>query len=64
MIKIKARNAGNSMAIAKFRNAEVNHFVPKMVGHDLIRGSLDFRKEWFVVNRFSRSVVQRVFRHC
>ncbi len=40
MIKVKARNASNSMAIAKFRNAEVNYFVPKMIDHDLIRGSL------------------------
>ncbi len=30
----------NSKALAKFRNAEINYFVPKMVVHDLIRGSL------------------------
>jgi len=40
MIKVKARNASNSRAIAKFRNIEINYFVPKMVVHDLIRGSL------------------------
>jgi len=40
MIKIKARNASNSRAIAKFRNAEIDYFAPKVVGHDLIRGSL------------------------
>ncbi|MEE8365520.1 MAG: hypothetical protein V3R76_07030 [Gammaproteobacteria bacterium] len=39
MIKIKARNASNSKAIAKFRNAEIDYFVPKMVGDDLISGS-------------------------
>ena len=39
MIKVKARNACNSRAIAKFRNIEINYFVPKMVVHDLIRGS-------------------------
>ncbi len=32
----------NSRAIAKFRNIEINYFVPKMVDHDLIRGSLVF----------------------
>ncbi len=40
MIKVKARNASNSRAIAKFRNIEINYFVPKIVVHDLIRGSL------------------------
>ena len=40
MIKIKARNAGNSTTIAKFRNAEINYFAPKMVVHDFIRGFL------------------------
>ncbi len=52
MIKIKARNASKtqsnrfahgasfSTAIAKFRNAEIDYLVPKMIGHDLIRGSL------------------------
>jgi len=40
MIKIKARNASNSRAIAKFRNAEIDYFVPKMVGHDLISSSI------------------------
>jgi len=40
MIKVKARNASNSQAIAKFRNIGINYFVPKMVVHDLIRGSL------------------------
>jgi len=29
----------NSRAIAKFRNAEINYFVPKMVVHDLVIGS-------------------------
>ena len=41
MIKIKARSAGNSTAIAKFRNAEIDPFAPKMIDHDLIRGSLE-----------------------
>jgi len=40
MIKIKARNAGNSKAIAKLRNAEIDYFEPRMIGHDLIIGSL------------------------
>ncbi len=40
MIKIEARTASNSRAIAKFRNTEINYFAPKMVDHDLIRGSL------------------------
>ena len=55
MIKVKARNASNSRAIAKFAklpllltrltyihvgDIEINYFVPKMVVHDLIRGSL------------------------
>ena len=40
MIKVKAWNASNSRAIAKFRNAEINYFESKMVDHDLIRGSL------------------------
>jgi hypothetical protein len=40
MIKIETRNASNSRAIAKFRNTEINYFAPKMVDHDLIRGSL------------------------
>ncbi len=55
MIKVKARNASNSRAIAKFAklpllltpltyihvgDIETNYFVPKMVVHDLIRGSL------------------------
>ena len=43
MIKIKARNAGNSRAIAKFCNAEIDYFVPKMIVHDLIRGSPTIR---------------------
>ncbi len=60
MIKVKARTASNSRAIAKFAklpllltpltgtpdryihvgDIETNYFVPKMVVHDLIRGSL------------------------
>ena len=40
MIKIKAWNASNSRAIAKFHNAEIDYFGHKMFVHDLIRGSL------------------------
>ena len=40
MIKLKAWNASNSTAIAKFHNAEIDYFGHKMFGHDLIRGSL------------------------
>jgi len=40
MIKIKARNASISQAIAKFRTAEIDYFIPWMIGHDLNRGSL------------------------
>ncbi len=40
MIKIKAGNARNSTAIAKFSNAEINHFKLKLIVHVLIRGSL------------------------
>ena len=40
MIKIKAWNASNSRAIAKFHNAEIDYFEHKMFVHDLIRGSL------------------------
>jgi len=40
MIKIKAWNASNSPAIAKFHNAEIDYFGHKMFDHDLIRGSL------------------------
>ncbi len=39
IIKVKARNASNSRAIAKFRNAEINYFAPKIVDHDLVIGS-------------------------
>ena len=39
MIKIKARNASNSPTIAKFRNAETDHFGPKLIVHDFCRGS-------------------------
>ena len=40
MIKIKAGNARNSTAIAKFSNAEIDHFRLKLIVHVLIRGSL------------------------
>ena len=40
MIKIKAWNARNSRAIAKFHNAEIDYFGLKLIGHDLFRGSL------------------------
>jgi hypothetical protein len=40
MIKIKAGNARNSTAIAKFSNAEIDHFKLKLIVHVLIRGSL------------------------
>jgi len=40
MIKIKAWNASNSPAIAKFHNAEIDDFGHKVFVHDLIRGSL------------------------
>jgi hypothetical protein len=40
MIKIKAGNARNSTAIAKFPNAEVGYFGLKLIVHVLIRGSL------------------------
>ena len=52
IIKIKARNASNSRAIAKFCNAEIDYFVPQMIGHDLIRGSLDTAASVVVANRF------------
>ncbi len=39
MIKIKAWNARNSSAIAKFHNAEIDYFGLKLIGHDLFRGS-------------------------
>jgi len=40
MIKVKTRNAHNSRAIAKFRNAEIDYFRPKLIVHELLRGSL------------------------
>ncbi len=40
MIEIKAWNARNSRAIAKFHNAEIDYFRLKLIGHDLFRGSL------------------------
>ena len=40
MIKIKAWNARNSRAIAKFHNTEIDYFGLKLIGHDLFRGSL------------------------
>ncbi len=56
MIKIKAWNArnatvsllalityipvGNSRAIAKFHNVEIDYFGLKLIGHDLFRGSV------------------------
>ena len=40
MIEIKAWNARNSRAIAKFHNAEIDYFGLKLIGHDLFRGSL------------------------
>jgi hypothetical protein len=43
MIKIKAGNARNSTAIAKFSNAEIDHFRLKLIVHVLIRGSLNSR---------------------
>ncbi len=41
LIKIKARNASNSTAIAAFRNAEIDHFGPTLIAHGFCRGSLD-----------------------
>jgi hypothetical protein len=41
MTKIKAGNARNSQAIAKFPNAEVDYFRLKSIVHVLIRGSLN-----------------------
>ena len=40
MIKVKAGNARNSRAIAKFSNAEIDYFALKLIVHVLIRGSL------------------------
>ena len=52
IINIKVRNASKtqsnrcahgaslSRAIAKFRNAEIDYFGPRLIGHDLIIGSL------------------------
>jgi len=40
MIKIKAWNAHNSRAIAKFHNAEIDYFGLKLIGQDLFRGFL------------------------
>ena len=39
MIKVKAGNARNSRAIAKFSNAEIDYFGLKLIVHVLIRGS-------------------------
>jgi len=41
MIKLKAWNASNSRAIAKFHNAEIGHFGQNAFIHGLIRGFLD-----------------------
>ena len=41
MIKVKAGNARNSRAIAKFSNAEIDYFGLKLIVHVLIRGSLN-----------------------
>ena len=40
MIKVKAGNARNSRAIAKFSNVEIDYFGLKLIVHVLIRGSL------------------------
>ena len=42
MIKVKAGNARNSRAIAKFSNVEIDYFGLKLIVHVLIRGSLVF----------------------
>ena len=40
IINIEVRDAGNSMAIAKFRDQEIYYFGPGFIDHDLIRGCL------------------------
>jgi len=40
MIKLKAWNASNSKAIAKFHNAEIDNYGHNAFIHELIRGSL------------------------
>ncbi len=45
MARFKAWNASNSMAIAKFHNAESGHFGHNTFIHELIRGSLNWRGE-------------------
>jgi hypothetical protein len=40
-VQLKAWNASNSRAIAKFHNAEIGHFGRNAFIHELIRGSLD-----------------------
>ncbi|MFT6386881.1 MAG: hypothetical protein ACJAUP_000250 [Cellvibrionaceae bacterium] len=40
MAKIKAKNARNSVPIAKYYNAEIGHFSLKLFGHGLFRDSL------------------------
>ena len=41
--RFKARIASNSTAIAKIRNAEAGDFGLRAAGHELIRGSLNYR---------------------
>jgi hypothetical protein len=48
-IKIKAGNARNSTAIAKFSNAEIEHFGFKSIVHVLIRGSLSIHIGNFLI---------------
>ena len=51
MIKVKAGNARNSRAIAKFSNAEIDYFGLKLIVHVLIRGSLVQITEYTTVCR-------------
>jgi hypothetical protein len=52
MHQVKMPIAGNSKAIAKIGNAELDgpafrHFNKQMLIHELIRGSLDHGAHWF-----------------
>ena len=51
MIKLKAWNASNSRAIAKFHNAEIDYFGHNAFIHELIRGSLVKKQDFIIIDK-------------
>ncbi|MCB1735311.1 MAG: hypothetical protein H6981_08320 [Gammaproteobacteria bacterium] len=59
IVAFKARNAGNSRSIAKFRNAESGNFRLQMSVNDSIRGSLGNATPTPMIFRKRRAVLTR-----